>query len=287
MGAISALSTSVDALKRNTVLFGVAFAVAIANFGFTGVTAVVPPETAVLVSLPLSVATFLLTPFFVGGMLAMAEEGLDGLTGLGTFVAGGKANYLRLLAASVLFAVLMIVVVFAVVITVAVVSVFAVGTAGGIADAANSAGGLVVFGLLLLGVVAMLLPLFVFQFYGAAVVVSDLGPVAALKRSARLVVRNVVPTLGYTAVALVVGLVVGVVATFVSLLTRPEVYSTPTVTVPEGAAGLVLGVAAVAVVVTAVASAFGSVYQVAFYDDCLDRTAFDDDAPAEAAVDAT
>lgn len=276
MGAISAASSAGGTIKRNGVLLGAAFVVAVVNFALTAVPMAFPPSMAGLVSLPLSGATLLLTPFFMGGLLAMADEGLDGSTQFGTFLDGGKANYLRLLGAMVLFAVLFAVLAFVIVLGIAVVGVFAIGvdsTAGGMAT--GSGGGLGVVLLLgLVGFFVLLLPMFFLQFYGPAIVVSDLGIVDGLKRSAGLVRRNLVSTLGYSMIAALVGVLAGIAG--IPLTLSRELSGGGTAgAFPEVSLGLGLlaGVLVLSVAVTTVVSAFGVTYQVAFYEDRLDSTA--------------
>ena len=273
MGAISAASTAVGTLKRNRVLLVGAFLVSLVNFGFTAVMAVLPPSVAGLISLPLSGLTFLFMPFFLGGLLAVAYEGLDGVARFKTFFDGGKTNYLRLLGSMVLFGVVFSVLAFAVIIAVAVVGVFALGmglSEGGSALAA-SGGGLAVVALVgLVGVLVLLVPMFFLQFYAPAIVVSDLGIVDAFKRSAGLVRRNLVSTVGYMVIASVVGIVAGLAGLVVTLF--GESYGgTPGIgtLLPEVGVAVLVPAIIVVVVVTTVISAFGVAYQVAFYDDRL------------------
>lgn len=289
MGAISALSTAAETLKRNAVLFAATFLVVLVNFAISGATYALPPSTAGLVSIPLSWASLLVTPFFMGGLLAMADEGLDGRTRLATFLDGGRANYLRLLASMVLFGVLLAVIAFAAVIGFVVVAAFTVGMSatGGAESVAASGGNVLVLALFgLVAAVVTLLPVFFLQFYAAAVVVSDLGPVESFKRSSELVRRNLVSTLGYTAVATAVGGTVGLVAGTASLVAtlsfQSEQFAETELAVPELGMGAVAVAAVVAVVLTTVVSAFGSVYQVAFYEDVLDRTRLGDDPAVDA-----
>ncbi|WP_157971769.1 DUF7847 domain-containing protein [Halorussus litoreus] len=291
MGAISALSTAVQTLKRNTVLFAATFLVVLVNFAISGAMYALPPSTAGLASVPLSWASMLLTPFLMGGLLAMADEGLGGRTRLGTFLDGGRANYLRLLASMVLFGILLAVIGFAAVVGFAVLAVFTVGMSatGAAGSVTASSGSLVVLGVFaFVAAVVTFLPMFFLQFYGAAVVVSDLGPVDSFKRSSGLVRRNLLSTLGYSAVTIVVGGTVGVVAGVASLVAslsfQSEQFSGTELPLPELSLGAVAAAAIVAVVLTTVVSAFASVYQVAFYEDVLERTQLGEDDPA---VDAT
>jgi hypothetical protein len=272
MGAISALSTTSRTLKRNSVLFAVAFLTTLVSVVPSGITSVLPPSTGWLLSLPLSLLAFLLSPFFLGGLLSMASEGIDGVTRFETFVEGGKDNYLRLLGAMVLFAILFGAFAAIVTIGLAVTAVFVLGmnSAGAAGPMAGGAGGLGIVALVgLLGALVVLLPMFFLQFYGPAVVVSDLDVIDSFKRSAGLVRRNVVSTLGYSVVAGLVGLVAGIAGSAVSMASGFGRFGATSMSSPELGLGLVAAALVVSVLVSTVVAAFGSVYQVAFYEDCL------------------
>ncbi|WP_128478280.1 DUF7847 domain-containing protein [Halorussus pelagicus] len=276
MGAISALSTTGRTLKRNGVLFAAAFVIMLVSLIPSGISAVLPPAAAALASMVGSGLSLLLTPFFTGGILSMAYEGLDGTTGFDTFVSGGKDNYVRLLGSMLLFSVLISIIGFTVLVVGAVIAIFVVGTGvSGAEQALTVSGGnfaiLVVVGLL--GALAFLLPVLFFQFYAPAIVVSDLDIGAAFKRSALLVRRNFVSTLGYLVVAVLVGLVSGISGIGVSVVAGGGFAETTNAAGPELSLGLLAIVAVLVAVVSTVVSAFGSVYQVAFYDDCLDSVA--------------
>jgi len=273
MGAVSALSTTGRTLARNGVLFGAAFVVTLVSLLPTGLSVFLPPSAVGLVSLPLSGLSLLVTPFLMGGLLSMAEEGLDGTARFETFLAGGREHYLRLLAAMVLFVVLFGAI--GAVLGVATIATFAIGASAGSAAITNAS----LFALVILGILALLavgLPVFFLQFYAAAVVVSDLGVVASFKRSAGLVRRNLVSAIGYSLVALAVGSVGGLFGAFFALFGGARVEPAAPgagAGVPEVSLGVLLAVGAVMVVLTALLSAFGATYQVAFYDDCLDSLA--------------
>ena len=113
--------------------------------------------------------------------------------------------------------------------------------------------------------------MFFFQFYAAAVVVSDLGIVESFERSATLVRRNLVSTLGYVAIAIAVGGVTGLGGVGVSIVLGPGGGTSGVA--PDLAPGLLAGILLVWFAVSSVVSAFGSVYLVAFYDDRLDSLA--------------
>lgn len=275
MGALSALSAAIETLKRNPALWGAAFLVTVVSFGLTFVQEFLPETTAAVVSLPLSAVTLLVSPFFMGGLLSMAYEGLDGVSRIETFVEGGKANYLRLLGAMVLFVVLLFVVVFVSVLAAGVVAVVVAGasvTGGSVmSDPGLGLGIVALFGIVVF--LAVLVPVFFLQFYGAAVVVSDLGIVAAFKRSAGLVRRNLVSTLGYTAIAILVGFVSGFAAVVPTLFGNTTGSAAATGVLPEVGTGVLVAAMAVSLVVTTVISAFGATFQIAFYDDRLDTIA--------------
>lgn len=276
MGAISALSTTGRALKRNGVLFAVAFAVTLVNIIPSGSSAVLPPMEAAVLSVLLSGVLLFVAPFFIGGLLSMASEAIGGVTRFETFVAGGKENYLQLLGAMLLFAVLFGVFATVVVVGLTTTAIFAVGmnsagAAGPMGGNAGAMGTVALFGLV--GGFLMLLPLFFLQFYAAAVVVSDLGVVDSFKRSAGIVRRNFVSTLGYSVIAGLAGLVAGVAGLPVSMTSGYGRFDATTTAAPEFGLGFVFAAVLVSVLVSTVVAAFGVVYQVAFYEDCLDSLA--------------
>jgi len=273
MGALSALSTTGRTLKRNGVLFAAAFAVTFVSLAPSGASSVLPPAAAAVASIAVSGLSLFVTPFLMGGMLSMAAEALDGSTRFDTFVSGGKEHYVRLLGSMVLFAVGFGILGFVVLVVGVMVAIFVVGSGPGAAGhpfalSAGAIGGLVAFGLV--AALVLLLPVFFFQFYAAAIVVSDLGIVESFQRSAALVRRNLVSTLGYFVVAIAVGGVTGIGGVGVSTLLGPGGTSAVAHDLDPG---LVAGLLVVLFAVSAVISAFGSVYQVAFYDDCLDSLA--------------
>lgn len=276
MGAISALSTTGRTLERNGVLFAAAFVVAVVSVVPFGSVVALPTEVAGIAMLSTSGLLLLGMPFFLGGMLSMSDAALDGRTTFGTFVRGGTANYLRLLGAMVLFVVLLHVVWFAVVVAGAVFGAFVVGVnASGLGQSFATSGASV--GLLLsffaLAALATLLPTFLFQFYAPAVVVSDLGIVDSFRRSASVVRRNLVSTLGYMAIASLIGFVAGIGGAVLSLTVQFDVTGAAGGPTSEVGVGLLAALLLVSVAISTLVSAFGAVYQVAFYDDCLDSLA--------------
>ncbi|WP_135826099.1 DUF7847 domain-containing protein [Halorussus ruber] len=279
MGAISALSTTGRTLKRNSVLFAIAFVVSLLSVAPSGPSAIFPPSTAVLVSLPLYALVVFLGPFFMGGLLSMASEGIDGTTRIETFVEGGKENYLSLFGALVLVGICFGILASVVTFGITVVGVFAVGMSSAGAGGAT-AGSLGIVALLgLLGAFVVLLPMFFLQFYAPAIVVSDYGIVGSLKHSAGVVRRNIVSTLGYSAVIGLAGLVAGVAGFVLSMASGAGRIGATRMLSPEVGLGFAVAGLLLMALVSTVVSAFGSVYQVAFYEETLlgeDETDADD-----------
>jgi hypothetical protein len=193
MSAIRSLRAAVAALSRAPVLLlgGIAYALV-----------VLPQRALQLATVPLlpgvlQLVTFFVTPFVVAGVLGMAAQALDGEPSLDDFASVGRARYVDLLLATlvelgvqlafgVAFVVLALLVVFA--------------GAGGL-----GVGTLVGAGVLSLLVLAYVVVLFLIQFYPVAVVVDDVGPVDAVTESVRFVRENVLATLGYSVLTVVVG----------------------------------------------------------------------------------
>ncbi|WP_246999351.1 hypothetical protein [Halosolutus gelatinilyticus] len=192
MSAIRDLSTAWAAFRSNPViLVGALFLV-----GLGEVSVVVNAYVSSVIAAVLWLPWIFVFPFPLGGLLTMANEALAGSTDLGAFVRGGKASYVSLLAATIVFAVIVISVSFAGVIAAAVVGVGTVAASGSVGAAV-----IVVFGLvgLLVGLVVLFL-----QFYDAAIVVSGVGAIDSLSRSAALVRRNFVSAVGFSLVSLAI-----------------------------------------------------------------------------------
>lgn len=275
MGAIQALQTAGTTLRRNPILFAVTAALSFLQL--PGLIAQsISPLLGSLVSLVVSGLLLFAMPFFIGGVIGMANEAIGGRTSFETLVSEGKAHYVSILAVYfglfVLYAVLW------------VVSFFVVAFVGTILLSSGSQPGLVlltivaVVGLAILSV--YLGVLFVSQFFGHAIVVDDLEAIEGLKRSVWCVRHNLVSVFGYTLVVTVGGAVLGVVAAVFSLLTTPavpvqrpgvtEVGVTPAAT-PQllglPSVGLVgtLGLAVIVLVASSLVGAFFATYSTAFY----------------------
>ena len=257
MAVVSALRRVPGALARNPVLFVV--------FGLFGLVQVpqtvaqaVSPLLAGVLSLALTAVTLLVTPFVQAGAMEMADEALDGTTSLDSFVAAGTAYYLSVLGAYL--------VVFGVSAALGIVG-FVVAILGG-AAALGAGQGVGSAGLVVAGVVALVLILaylafaFLVQFYAQEIVLGGASAVESLKRSAALVRRNLLPTLGYFAVVLLGSLgfggVIGAASVFVFQSGTAVGAATPSL-----ASALVY--AAVVVVGTAVLGALFTTYAVSFW----------------------
>ncbi|UWG51971.1 putative membrane protein [Halalkaliarchaeum sp. AArc-CO] len=264
MTALNALRPAVGALFRNPILVAL-----VGLFGLLQLPqfALQPsqPLLAAAVSLGMTGVLLVVMPFFQGGLLGMADEALGGRTGLGTLVAEGKANYVRLLIAYLA--------VFAVNAVLGFVVVFAVIL--GVASQYTGDGGTNV---VLLGIAAVLgllfalayfLVAFFIQFYAHAIVLSDTGLVAGFKHSVGLVRRNLVSVFGYTLVLLAGSLLFGGVGGIASMLLSPQPTGSP-LPLPDLSLPLLIGAAIVYVGTLAILGAFYATYSVAFYRS-LDR----------------
>ncbi|WP_049936263.1 DUF7847 domain-containing protein [Haloplanus natans] len=193
MSAVQSLRTAVDALSRNPVLFlgGLVYALV-----------VLPQRALQLASVPLAPAalqllTFLMTPFVVAGVVGLAREALDGDASFGTLTETGTARYVDLLLGTLVeFGIQLL---FGVAFVVLALLVVAAG--GGSVGPVGILGA--VLGVLL--ALAYLVVLFLIQFYPVLVVVDGAGPADAVTGSVGFVRSNVVSTLGYSVITVVLG----------------------------------------------------------------------------------
>ncbi|APW99592.1 hypothetical protein CHINAEXTREME_18255 [Halobiforma lacisalsi AJ5] len=149
---------------------------------------------AQLLSVPVSI---FVTPFFLGGFITMVDEGLEGSTRLGSFVRGGKENYVSLLGATILFFAIFTGLGFGGLLLMAFIGI-------GTAAAGGGGGGFLVAGILLLGLFAVVL--LCLQFYDAAIVVSDASAFDSFLQSISLVRRNFLGVVGFSIVFVVISL---------------------------------------------------------------------------------
>jgi len=205
MAVFAALRRSPSAVVRNPVLLVPILAVVVIQLP-TVLLQSVTPILASVASLVVSLLFVAVVPFLQAGLVAMADEALDGPTSLATFVDSGKQHYVPVLVAylailAVNAGIGMIGVVLALVGGAAILGAGATGSSLPVAAAV-----VVLVGLVLLGYLAVI---FLVQFYGQAIVLEDLGAVDGLKRSVAVVRGNLAGSLGYAVVAGVLGGIVG------------------------------------------------------------------------------
>lgn len=193
MSAVQSLRTATGTLAREPVLLlgGLAYALV-----------VLPQRALQLAGIPLvpallQLVTFFVTPFVLAGVLGMAREALDGETGFDAFTATGRARYVDLLLATLVeFGIQL-----AFGVAFLVLALIALAAGGGGAGPVALVGAALGVAL----AVVYLVVLFLIQFYPVVVVVDDTGPVDAVTDSVDFVRDNVVSTLGYTVVTVVLG----------------------------------------------------------------------------------
>ena len=203
MAAIAALRTAFDGLRRNPVLFVASLLYAL----------IVLPQSALsLAGIPilprlLQLLTFFVTPFVLAGLLGMADEAIDADTSLGTLRSVGADKYVPFLvgkfvefAINLVFGIVFLVVGVALVLTVGVGSV----TSGAASTGVLAFAGVVI----LLVVLAALIVRFLIQFYPVFIVVAESDAIDSFTDSYRFVRRNLVATIGYFLIQVVIGVLV-------------------------------------------------------------------------------
>ncbi|MDS0258643.1 hypothetical protein NDI56_04355 [Haloarcula sp. S1CR25-12] len=200
MATIRSLTESFGVLKRNPVVFAVGLLYAV----------IVLPQTAMsLMGIPLvprlfQIVTFFITPFVLAGLLGMTYEGRVRATGFGTFTKIGKKKYVSVLAGNLINFVITAVFGF-------VTFIVVVFTIGLTFSAAQSESVLSSIGIVFVAVLAglglvYLLVMFFLQFYAPAIVTDNVGVIEGYRRSVGLVKRNIVQTLGFGVLNLLLGL---------------------------------------------------------------------------------
>ncbi len=203
MGVVQSLTESFGVLKRNPVVFGVGALYAV----------ILLPQTALsMMSIPLipqllQAVTFFITPFVLAGLLGMVYEGRVRSTGIGTFVKIGKSKYLSLLSANLIQVALTVI--FGIVsffVLIALIFVLGIGV-----STTSPESGLAAFGVTFVVAVGGLLLVFLLvqfflQFYAPAIVVDNVGVMGGYRRSVGFVKRNIVQTLGFGLVNLLLSL---------------------------------------------------------------------------------
>lgn len=282
MAAIRSLQRAVGVLADNPVLFvgGLVYA------------AVVAPQSVLsLLGIPvvpglLQIVTFFITPFVVAGIIGMAAEELRGSATLDTFTDVGKDRYLPLLLGNLVeFGITVAIGVFAFVVLLVVVLVVGIGAMGAASGGSGAFGALGAVGLLVggLGVLFVVLVaavvFFFIQFYPIAIVADGTDAVEGFRGSVRVVRANLVSTLGFSAINLVVGLLTSLPLVALFLLRGMNAPTTGPGAAPDPGMGGAFGggiasflstpetiaLAAVSLLFTVVLVPFRQTYATAFY----------------------
>ncbi|WP_117364474.1 DUF7847 domain-containing protein [Natrarchaeobaculum sulfurireducens] len=254
MSAIGSLSTALATLRAHPVIL------------VGGLFFVLLGELSVLLDVYLGSLTQLLvvplwlflTPFLLGGFVAMIHGALEGSTSVGTFVRGGKDNYVSMLGATVVFVGILIglSIVGTVVLIIAGAAGFAVG------------GGIVVVALVSVVLLVGFAVVFMFvQFYDAAIVVSDDRAIDSFSRSVGLVSQNLASVIGFSVVFLALTLL-GQGPGMALYLSSVEFTQTGE-TVVTSTSTLWLSIA-VTLIVGTIVTAYAYTYFVAFYTSLLE-----------------
>ena len=263
MSAIAALSTAASALRQNPVIFAVALL-----FSVVSSVSILLQFLGGVLEIAWYVVWFVTWPFLLGGFIGLIHEGLGGRASLDTFVEDGKSNYVRLLLATILFAIGMVGLVFAGMIAFIIVAVFGGVSAMALEGGAVLGARLLMIALVLIGMLIYLLLFAAIQFYDVAIVVSGAGAVQSFGHSLRIFRHHFLSVIGFTllfsAISLL-GQLPGYVLYFLAIeFPGPEdPAATPTV---ASEPLLALSVGAMLVFGT-LAFGFAYTYFVAFYDE--------------------
>lgn len=264
MGALSSLPRAGSSLIRNPILLVIP--------GLLGVIQLpqllaqtMLPILSIFLSFAMIAVYVVVTPFFQGGLLGMANEALDGSTSFGTFLEDGKSNYLSLFLAYIVLVGINMVLLFFAFIGFAVLASFVLGFSSEGGTTGSWMPLLVVLGI---GVLAYAIFTILIQFYAHVIVVDDADLVEAFKTSVALVRRNVVSVLGYSVIGAVGGGVFGAIGGASTLLFSPETQQQ--LGLQDLGVAAVAGGAVVYVLVIAVGGAFFATYSVSFYRDIRD-----------------
>ena len=271
MATIQSLTEAVGVLKRNPVVFVAGLIYAVVLLPQSALSALNIP----LVPTLLQILTFFITPFIVAGILGMTYEGRVRETSLDTFTKIGKKKYVSLLAGNLV--IFVITVVFILLMVLLSFLVVGIGFAAASAESALAGGvGIVSIAVFLAAILVFLLVMFFLQFWGPAIVADNVGVGPGFQRSVGLVKRNLLPTLGFGVLNLVINLALALPALALSLLPLLTGAGAETV----GAAGDVqsatqlgssllaqVGLIAYSFVIAVVMTPFRLAFAVSFYDN--------------------
>jgi len=215
MVVLQAFRTALSSLRRNPIIVGIVAVIGLFQLPSLAAQSI-HPLVGSLISLGVSGILLVVTPFFFGGLIGMANEAIDGRTRFSTFIEAGKRNYVSIFLVYLgLFAlnlVLGFVILFAVIVTAA----FGFGWTG------PSTVVVVIFAILgLLGFLVYVGVFFFIQFYAHAIVLDGVGAIESVKKSISTVRQNLLTVFGYTLITGAGGIGIGVLASVVSLLATP------------------------------------------------------------------
>ena len=260
MAVLNALRRSPSALRRNPVVLVPILVISLLQVPQLALQAGDPLLSSV-VSLGVSLVFLVVTPFFHGGLIAMADEALDGRTALQTFIDDGRTNYVSLLVAYLALVAINFALGMVAFFVALFGGIFVLGS-GGLESASIAV--LAVIGIVVAVVVLLyFLALFFLQFYGQAIVLEEMGAVDGLKRSVSVVRQHLVSTLGYSILVGILGGIFGGVFGVLSLLLSPQ--SAAALHLPELSLPLVAVVGLLVLVVGTLFGGFFGVYSVSFY----------------------
>jgi hypothetical protein len=269
MATIQSLKTSLGVLKRNPILFGVGFLLAIVLLPQSALSLLGIPIVPQLIQL----LTFFITPFIVAGLFGMAYEGRVQPTSFDTFKKIGKDRYVSVLLGNLVQAAIGFV--FGIVAFIAALVTLGASLVAAGSGANFESIGLItvaVFGLILL---VFLVIMFFLQFFIAAIVADDVGVLDGFGRSIGLVKENFVSALGFSIINLVVNLagavpVLSVVFLFV-LDSGSGAAATGGTAGAMGGGGfpllVIAGFLIYLVAITTVLTPFRGAFMMCFYDD--------------------
>ena len=260
MGAISAASEAFSTVRRNPILILVTLLYGIFQIP-QFVIQFADSAALVIAGAVASLIFVLLAPFYFGGVIGMAYEGLNGKTSFRTFLRQGKANYVSIFGAYILMFIFMIAL---------IVALGIIGVTGGLLASSVGSGGMGGTSLIIGIIVALLVLALAFgfvlftQFFGQAIVIDNRSAVGGFRGSISAVRGNKLSTLGYMVVLFLVSLVFGVLGSLIGVL--PALVGSQNILVVAGILGIVL------IVVTGVLGAFTTTYGVAFYNQIRSST---------------
>lgn len=193
MQPLQSLFTAARTVRSNPILLLVAFAFIAAGEAMVAVQMVSP-----ILYIVVALGWIAFFPFLLAGFVGIAAEGLSESTTLSTFLREGRSNYVSMLGATVLFAIIFFALGFAWVLVALIGGIGAIAT-GGTAGTAVGITVAVLAGLVILG-----LPWMFLQFYSVAIVVDDIGMASSLAHSASVAKRNLLAVAGFTVLFTVV-----------------------------------------------------------------------------------